>query len=542
MAINISTTFTKLGKIFRDQKVVNTFRASTTSIADVFTQFDGTSLDVRRALTTFQNADIIRQQALNSSIQSARSVAQTFLIETVAADVALPRKTLELALAELIRQMITAGDDVDESTTSASVGAISGSSNVNVVACMIDERGKQLQYNLDEAIRVECTTATSLAATTFTLTGEPAVSDQLSQAWPGGSGINRTITAATPATSLLTNSGFDTEDDLANAPDGWYVSVGTVGTTIRLTDYEVQTITVTGTPSAGTYRISWANAAGKVQVTTPLAYDADGTAVQDALNALVGLEEVEVVTTGTSPLYTHTITFTGTAGNVAQFTIVNNTTGGTYTPGTTSAGSANAFTGKAVEFDSDGSQLTTLNQAVSLSPLTRYAFSIRMLADVVPAAGVITFDLVDGIGGTVVADEAGTNISSTVTCSGLTTSFAVRSMTFTTPQTMPPITYWRIRISTGVSSGTSIYLDHACLTAMTELYAGGPCVAIFGGNILPEAKNGTSDGDYLTLTIANDYAGEFQAYFERNFQMAAKRLRLPSDSGGTETINDSLIG
>ncbi len=542
MAVNISTLFTKLGKIFRDQEAVNTFRSSTTTISDVYTQFDGTSLNVRRALTNFQNADTARQNSLSASIQSARIVAQQLVIETVADDVALPRKTLELALAELIRQMITAGDDVDESTTSASVGSISGSSNVAVVAYMYDERGKVLQYNVAEAIRVECTTATSLAATTFTLTGEPAVSDQLSQDWPGGSGINRAITASTPETSLLTNSGFDDETDLANMPDGWYASVGTVGTTIKLTDYEIQTITVTGPPSAGTYRISWANAAGKVQVTEALAYDADGDTVQDALNALVGLETVEVTTTGTSPLYTHTITFTGIAGNVAQFTIINNTTGGTYTPATSSAGSANAFSGKAVEFDSDGSQLTTLNQAVTLSPLTRYAFSIRMLADVVPAAGVITFDLVDGIGGSVVADEAGTNISSTVTCSGLTTSFAARSMTFTTPQTLPPITYWRIRISTAVSGGTSIYLDHACLIAMTELYAGGPCVAIFGGNILPEAKNGTSDGDYLTLTIANNYAGEFQLYFERNFQMAAKRLRLPSDSGGTETINDSLIG
>jgi hypothetical protein len=542
MAIDIDELFTQLGKIFNDQESVNTFRLSTTTISDIFTQFDGTSTNVRRALANFQNADIARQNSLSASMQSSRVVAQQLVIETVADDVALSRKTLEVALAELIRQMITASDTVDESTTSASVGSISGSSNPNVVACMIDERGKSLQYCLDEAIRVECTASSSLAATSFALTGEIAVTDQLSQAWPGGSGINRTIIASTPATSLLLNSGFDDEDDLANAPDDWYISVGTVGTTIKMTDYEVQTIAISGSPSSGVYRISWANAAGKVQVTETLAYNADGTAVQDALNLLVGLETVTVTTTGTTPNFTHTITFTGIAGNVAQFTIVGNTTGGTITPGTTTTGSTNAFSGKAVELDSDGSQLTTLNQAVTLSPLTRYAFSIRMLADVVPAAGVITFDLVDGIGGSVVADESSTNISSTVTCSGLTTSFAARSFSFTTPQTLPPITYFRIRISTAVSAGTSIYIDHACLTAMTELYAGGPCVAIFNGNILPEAKNGTSDGDYLTLTIANDYAGEFQSYFERNFQMAAKRLRLPSNSGGTETLADSLIG
>lgn len=544
MAIDIAGLFAKLGKIFFVQKTINTSRGTTVPplVLDIVDEFAGDPISWQDVASVTPGIATNYQRGASGAMTAASLLAQNTVIEVVNTDVVLPNRTLEASLAELIRQMNTANDDVDESTTSASVGSISGSSNPAVVACMIDERGKTLQYCYDEAIRVECTAAGSLETTTFTLTGEIAVVDSLGHDWPGGSGLNTSITAATPATSILANSGFDDEDDVANAPDDWYFSVGTIGTTVKMTDYEVQTIAISASPSAGTYRISWANAAGKVQVTAPLAYNAEGSDVQDALRALIGLESVEVTTTGTTPNYTHTITFTGLAGNVAQFTILNSTTGGTITPGTTTAGSANAFSGKALELDSNGSELTTMNQAVTLSPLTRYAFSLRAMADVVPAAGVITIDLVDGIGGSVVADEAGTSISSTIDCTALTTSFAARSFTFTTPQTMPTVTYWRIRISTAVSSGTSIFLDHACLVAMTELYAGGPCVAIFSGNILPEAKNGTSDGDYLTLTVANNYAGEFQSYFERNFQMAAKRLRLPSVTDGSETLADSLIG
>lgn len=541
MSINISDLFTKLGKIFRDQEVVNTFRSDTSSIANVVTEFDGESLSIRRALNSFQNADINRQSALSASIQSARSVAQELIIETVAADVSIPRKALDLSLAELIRQMITAGSSVDESSSTISVGSITGSSNVAVVGYMRDVRGDLLQYHVPEGIRVECTSDTSLAATSFLLTGEIAIADQLSQDWPGGSGVSKTITAATPTTSILSNSGFDDEDDLANVPDDWYLSVGTPGTTIKMTDYEVQRIAVAGPPTAGTYRISWVNSSSQTQVTEALAYDADGDTVQDALNALAGLETVEVSTTGTSPLYTHDITFTGIAGNPAQFTIINNTTGGTYTPSTVTSGSANAFSGKAVEFDSNGAELTTICQRIELSPLTRYAFSMRIKADVVPASGNMAVYIADGVEGTIIQDEAGTTIETSINCAGLTTSFAARSFAFTTPQSLPPQIYLMISIDVPVSTGTSIFFDHACLTPMTELYAGGPCVAIFGGSILPMAKNGTSDGDYLTLTIANNLAGKFQEYFERNFQMAAKRLRLPSNNAGGETIADTLI-
>src|SRR6185295_15946361 len=98
-----------------------------------------------------------------------------------------------------------------------------------------------------------------------------------------------------------------------------------------------------------------------------------------------GLSQVTVTSTGTTPLFTHTITFVGVAGNLSQITVVNNlTTGGTYTPGTTTNGSANAMIGRALELVGNGSTLPTLYRKLTgLKQLTQYALNVWMLADVV---------------------------------------------------------------------------------------------------------------------------------------------------------------
>lgn len=92
----------------------------------------------------------------------------------------------------------------------------------------------------------------------------------------------------------------------------------------------VQTLTVTGTPSGGTFELEWGDA-----VTTALAYNATATQVQSALDALTS---VPAATGGTNEIQTVTITGAPTGGT---FTL-------TYSGQTTAAIAFNAV-GSAVQ-------------------------------------------------------------------------------------------------------------------------------------------------------------------------------------------------
>jgi hypothetical protein len=90
---------------------------------------------------------------------------------------------------------------------------------------------------------------------------------------------------------------------------------------------EVQTVTVTGAPTGGTFTLTSTGHG----TTAAIAFNAAGTAVQAALRALPGLGGVTV--TGAGP---YTVTFPSTLGNVPQMTATSSLTGGT-TPGVTVA-------------------------------------------------------------------------------------------------------------------------------------------------------------------------------------------------------------
>lgn len=541
MAIDFTVLFTRLGKAFAAQSAVNTARSTTirTALQAYTDEFTTPELELIGAMNLANDADAAMKSGANAVQARIRDSASRTLIETIRADATLPRYDLPSCLQELISQMVSESETVDSSTAAVSVSAVTGQGNGNTVASVKRVDGRNQELALAEVIRVECVSSSQV----MRATGKAAVNDKLSHLWPGGSGISRTLNPVdASADTVLTNGGFELDDDNAGQPDDWIVSVGTVGTTLKMTSYCVQEIEISSTPTAGTYSISWENTNGKVQTTKPLAYNASGSDVQEALRELSGLALVEVSTSGTSPDFTHTVTFPF-AGDLEEMTITDNTTGGAFSVTTTTTGSDHAFVGRAVEFDSNGSQLTTIQQRVTLAPLTQYAVNLWAIADVVPAAGVITVDLVNGIGGTVIQDESGTSNSFTIDCTALdNATHTAYSGVFRTPRVNPSVAYLRIRISTAVSSGTSVFLDHVGMAAMQELYAGGPSLSIFAGS-KPFMPGGTAQTtpDYLTVTITNDRAGGFQEWFERNFDMRSKRLLLRSAGGGSETIDDALI-
>jgi len=117
-------------------------------------------------------------------------------------------------------------------------------------------------------------------------------------------------------------------------------------TTVVASATEVQTVIISGTPTAGTYTLTFDG-----KTTSALAFNAGQSAVQAALRAIAGLELVTVVTTGSTPNYTHTITMTGagaslTGSSPPQITATDSTTGGTHAinTATSTAGTADTWT------------------------------------------------------------------------------------------------------------------------------------------------------------------------------------------------------
>jgi hypothetical protein len=93
---------------------------------------------------------------------------------------------------------------------------------------------------------------------------------------------------------------------------------------------EVQTLTITGTPTGGTFALGFGG-----QVTAPINYNATATDVQTALRALSSIGSTGVTCTGGPlPGSAVTITFAGTLANTNVTTIATNGAG-SLTGGTT---------------------------------------------------------------------------------------------------------------------------------------------------------------------------------------------------------------
>jgi hypothetical protein len=71
---------------------------------------------------------------------------------------------------------------------------------------------------------------------------------------------------------------------------------------------DVQTVTVSGTLSAGSFRLQAVDSAGVLQTTDAIAYNANAATIQTALNAVLGTSAVAVAGT----IASMTVTFSGT--------------------------------------------------------------------------------------------------------------------------------------------------------------------------------------------------------------------------------------
>lgn len=498
---------------------------------DVPTKWDTTLAALSSLLEQTDTATIANDAARSvqswkretGTAQSLKSLAESVIQRYVLDDQPARAETADAALTELIRQMVAEAESVIENDADATPSQTDADAPT-LLASNIGADGKILERMVPEVFR-------GLPNGTSGIVLEsPPTTSALAADWPQGSGTRASVQLATAANALLANGSFDTETARPNSPDGWLVPIGDIGTTLMLTHTEVQSVEITGTPTSGTYTLKFTNLNGDVQITTPLAYNAGGGAVEAALAALTGLSGVSVTTSGTVPNYTHTVAFNSVspAGDQPLLVEANDFDTGGITITEETAGSVNSLNYRALAMIGTGSELTTIQQRLR-NPTAQavLAFGIQMKRSA-SATGVLQVRLIDGPGNTL-EDDSGVEQKFSVNINSETNSSTFTQLTsfFRLPSVLPSIISIQIRLTTAINSAQGLYLDDAILVTATQTYDGGPLVAL-----LANKRDLLADDEY-TLTVTNDHAGRLQTWFGRLFG-----VQLPSAASGDETIAD----
>lgn len=214
------------------------------------------------------------------------------------------------------------------------------------------------------------------------------------------------------------------------------------------------------------------------------------------------------------------------------------TAGGTIV----SKGTTNLYGAATADLEIAGDGATTVNiyqpfasttgTSSILTPNTQYAVSAVILLSASAVAGVLELVLTDG-SGTIVNDDQGNPNTISVTLTGQTSQTNIGGF-FRTPSITPSTGYkFGVLLSTALTSGKNLFVNYLAMTEAQQLYADGPYVGVFRGS------TDVAIGDAWTITIANNYAGQFQTCFNRFFNMVSLGMQLPS--GGSPTIAETLI-
>ena len=520
MAINFTTLFTRIRKIADLLDNLKTYQATTvkTDADAILSAWSSTLTDTDTYAYVGSIVSAANSLSSTTGLTSAcRNLMQSEIIRQVQLDQpTLTSLSITAAISELDKQMTAASQSLDNNACTATT--TSPSTKATFVVSSKHANGKATELAFNETFRLEWT------GTALSVRGQPKET-QLSSTWPGGSGVSLNFTPVS-AGGLIVNGTVDSEDSLAaGKPDSWVVTTGTIGTTIKMTDFESQTITVAGTPTSGYYSLTLTDPSGNVQTTSLLAYNATGSDVQAAIRSLVGFSTVTVTTTGTEPNYVHTIKFDGIVGDVGNITANSSISPGTITQANGAAVDASGLNYRTLLWVGNGSQLTAMEQVIFPSALTQYAFHVRMKKQT-GATGVIEFRLVNGAG-TVINDDAGTANSISVNLTAVSDSiFSAHTGFFRLPSVLPSIVKVQVRLTTAINNTFKLYIDEMTLASVQQISNTGLYAALLPG----AAASATTDAYALSST--NDYTGRIQSMFMRFFDR-----QLPSSN--TPTISDT---
>ena len=559
---NNNGLFDLLGVAFNAIASLNTARGEAATPGTAVTDCLAILTQFAKLTPTTENSDdiqgvapaVTQWQSGGSSLTSAiQTACQNILNSFIQADTTTVRSgDLTGALGYLIAQMTagttTGGDHVAANTPSSS-GTAAPATNTGDLALLLDTTqgdGTAGQNVLVETIAFTVTSTTATANPSIAANTAPADTDRLDFAWPAGSGLSgQTITVTDPANSLLQNGQFES-GPTNGVPDEWIPYVATPGTTLTVTSPCIQNIVIGGSPTGGTYVLTWSDGTN-TYATAPIPWNATGGTVQQALQAIAALSSVTVTDTGTSPNFTHGIEFDGLGGAVANLGYKSFLTGGspTITQSVVDAADSNSYAGQSlIIVGTVGAELTTLYQALpTLQPDTVYFLHFRANVPTTPAGGVLVVSIVKGIGGAAAADSQGNSGSATITLSGTSPGWTSNSFSFRIAPNTPQPCYLKVAMTTAITSGDKLYLDDFALTTGQQLYNGGPIVAAFRG------KKPSAVTDTWSYTVTNTWStgtgtpptpgGGFQTYFNRVFGMADLGLILPT--AGATLIADALI-
>ena len=202
---------------------------------------------------------------------------------------------------------------------------------------------------------------------------------------------------------------------------------------------------------------------------------------------------------------------------------------------------------KALRILGDGSTLVSFSQTFNsssgttgqLTNLTQYSINLWLRRDGTAAgAGQMVAELVDS-NGTMIQDANGQNNTFTIDLTNLSTIYTAYNTVFRTPTILPSSQKIRLRQTTALSNGRSVYLDKLSFGTMTQLATSQIFAAIHAGSI-PFARN-----DYIFIIVTNSRGvggtlNTFQTLMARLFpQMLTSEFLLPSSS--TSSISDLAL-
>lgn len=198
---------------------------------------------------------------------------------------------------------------------------------------------------------------------------------------------------------------------------------------------------------------------------------------------------------------------------------------------------------KSLAMIGDGAVLHSFSQAFNTTSATagvlraqaKMAISFWAMHDgSAPGAGILRLSVRDS-GGT----EIGGSAVTVDLTSALSSSWQHFSHTWATPFPIPSGAKFVIETTTAISAGRTIYIDNV---VCAEMHRPDPCGIYY---LLVPGSTDWAREDHLDVTVANNraagVAAEMCLELDRFFDCYGLRIQWPLDSGGAETVLDSLI-